>query len=259
MNDYCKCGKISIGKCVKDHTIVCSSHVRNHPSVLVQLLRQDILKSNIPSWAAGNNVLCQKCYDDSMTAVLPYVLKHLDKNPERAVLQVIEKWIWDGDSSNDRIPLGPRIIEALAGRKPDWLFDSSTQTLAALYARIAGTPPQLRVKYEYETKTKGLFGGKVNLNYDLVGQFSAWALFYSDGEQGMVLLVGARGGTISVERSWWPNKQNVIMLKHFRPQSSTIARIKREVEAVPQNSGSYYVDLGIRDALIQAIKERRHW
>lgn len=113
--------------------------------------------------------------------------------------------------------------------------------------------------YEYETKTKGLFGGKVNIDYDLVGQFSAWALSYSDGEQGVVLLVGAHGGTISVEGSWWPNKQNVIMLKHFRPQSSKITRIKHQVEAAPQNSDSCYVDLGIRDSLIQAIKERRRW
>ncbi len=256
MTDYCDCGKPASGRCVRDGAFVCDTHERHYPKTLAHLLEQEGQEVTVslerPSgppltfsgWLnAGGVVLCPNCLKFSVNAILPRVVECVGRlargSVEQAAVRLIRTNVWE-DNRNGFTLFGPRIITALAGSRPDWLFDGSIHTLAALYATVARrrslTPPRLEVRFRHSKRTNPLIGTpKVKDTYEPVCALNAWAFPYRD-EHDKVWLVGARGAVVGESSMWQPDASGFVTITQGSSSRQEAERIKQQVEATPQNS-----------------------
>jgi hypothetical protein len=148
--------------------------------------------------------------------VARYLHKVEHGSVERAVLRYISQTTWT-DSAN---PVGPRVIETLAGRRPEWLSDSLTQTLASLYIAVSrsrsDTPPLLTVRHfatEYRRNWVGLRQLKQVITP--LTEVRAWPFAYDEEDKwdSRVLLLGPHGEMVKNLVTDWMPDNGVITLK----------------------------------------------
>lgn len=231
--DYCACGHQATGRCTRNGEFFCNVHKRTYPRSVADLLEQanhgplTLSRSSGPPLkvqvrGGAWTLLCPSCYQDAIDDVLPEISTYLTSvesaSVERIVIRLLRSAGTWRDSVNGYHPVGPDIITAVAGHKPEWLYDNEVQTAGALYADVARarslSPPHIEVVHVHEKRTHSGWRNKekVTRTARSLGALDAWA-FHIHDEWNWVLLVGADGGVAKVSSSWLP-VNNTITLSH---------------------------------------------
>lgn len=285
--DYCDCGRQAVGRCTADGDAVCADHLR-HYSVAIGMLLTTTGQEPPPDFADGRRgstkkILCPRCYTAVIKAEVPGIADRLPAlygdSIEKVVLFLVRSCFWDDyeingighESYNNRHPVGPDIVEAIAGRRPDWLFDDAQKMLAALYASVAAQrsiePPRIEVTVEdVQTVRARLTGREKRISSTVrVGTIRAWTFSYnSSGEYGGrdSYLVGVRGAAVSSphnglvpgKNSFWGTSEKFDPGRVNRQADEVrqkLDSLNRVLDGAPQ---SHYVSKDVRETLLNAVE-----
>jgi hypothetical protein len=259
--DYCACGQQADGRCTRCGDFLCRLHQSGYPSEILYALRSDGRDATLTlSRHSGpplrlrtseRTLLCRTCRGEAIEETTPAIIGIVNDlehgSPERTALRLLRCWLL---SDPDRtVALGPALVTAVAGHRPDWLHDSPMLTLTVMYATLARahsmTPPARQVVYQNAFRTYGWWSGeKIRRRTAAIDTVRAWTFTEKDDGRHHVLLVGAYGGAAPAGSEWategtvtigdW--KEYDAGLKAARDQ---VAALKRTLESpTPSFAGS---------------------
>ncbi|WP_367128149.1 hypothetical protein [Saccharothrix sp. HUAS TT1] len=231
--DYCDCGQAATARCVRDRTTTCHRHRRRYPDPVGWWLEWGLIGARRLERSSGNALevrtaadakdlsLCPDCYEHVLAeavAALAVSLRAAEGGaPDRAAVRCALLAAWR-DNANMSRPVGPRAVEAVAGRRPPWLADGHDRTLANLFLLLAGQrgeeAPPIRVRHRGgATRRTWLGSRRIEQVTTPLLETRGWAFPYQDAEHGdRVLFLGERGAVVRDFTPEWLPDDGVITL-----------------------------------------------
>jgi hypothetical protein len=175
---------------------------------------------------------------------------------ERAAVRYLTQTTWQ-DSGLHAALVGPRVVTAVAGRRPDWLADGEASTLVALYTNTARerglAPPRLVVRNATVEYRRTLRGGLRSEPVVIpLGEVAAWQFPYRDDEgRDCLLLLGATGAAADVSTAWLPVDGVVTLKGPAEVCRQDFAEVQRQLKAARWTGQDF---VGWRSSLLTALR-----
>lgn len=211
----------------------CHRHRRHYPAPVGWWLRWglvgprrlerfsgDVVEVRGPA-DAKDLALCPACCEHVLAEAVAALAVSLraaeDGSRDRAAIRcaLLDTW---RDYANMNRPVGPRVVEAVAGRRPPWLFDDHNRTLAALFIAIARQrgeeAPRVQVRHRGGVRRRTWLGSRrVEQVVTPFVETRGWAFPYQDSEYGdRVFFLGQRGAVVRDHTLEWLPADGVITL-----------------------------------------------